>query len=133
MGIHTRYVDDYDLSILRYQATIDRETLRESTALLSQKGQWPVAGRWFVDMTPVERIDLHFPDMQRYTEENSPVHLGNRKLIRVAVLYGSDLALGMLRMYETLMSEEKMEIAAFRSLEECAAFLDVPEEILQQE
>ena len=133
MGIRTGYVEDYDLSILRYEATIDRETLRESTVLLSRDGRWPVAERWFVDMTQVERIDLHFPDMQRYTDEKSPIRLGNRKLIKVAVLYGSDLALGMLRMYEALMSEEKMEIAAFKTLEECASFLDVPEGALRPE
>lgn len=126
MGIEHSYVEEHDLSLWRYDRVIDAATLGECDRLLSEDGPRPTATLWFVDMTNVEKIDLRFPDMQRFTEDKKPVRAGRRGRVRVAVLYSSDLVLGMLRMFETLMSGESLDIGVFTSVGECARFLDVP-------
>jgi hypothetical protein len=121
----------YDLSVfiadaVLGQAEIDAflDALRNDESLL-----W--ARRRFLDLGPVERIEVDFTAVRSLVDALAEL-AGSRRPGRLAALAPRPAAVGILRMYEALTNGAGLQVRPCGNLAQCAAFLDIPLDALLQ-
>jgi len=123
------YIEAHDLRIWAAGEIIGPEDLNLGLGWI-ESPDWIVAKRWFIDCSQLSKIDLGYDNMYLFSQRNQSI-LKDVTGIRVAIFIQTEVAYGMVRMYQTLMTGAGLDFRIFRERTECAAFLGVPEDALE--
>ena len=127
--MHYSYNAEFDLCIWLFDAAIDATVVVEIMHILRGPEQKHGASRWFLDLSYVERIDIDFDEIADFARFDKSL-LDPNVAVRAAALVSTPLAFGVVRMYQTLMSDANLDLRILHFRSECADFLQVPEAFL---
>jgi hypothetical protein len=119
----------HDLSIWFFEPAIDERVIAEIMKILRGPDLRQRALRWFLDLSLVERIDIDFNRISDFARFDRST-LDPKVAVRAAALVSTPLAFGVVRMYQTLMSDTNLDLRIFHQRSECANFLGVPQDAL---
>lgn len=129
--MEVRAVPEHDLSLWFFETVVEPATVEKALALITGPG-WKVMGRWFLDVSRVEEIRAGYEELSRFSRSNRTVLEGVQG-VRAAAWVRTDVAYGMARMYQALMTGTGVEFRLFPARAECAAFLGVEEGLLERD
>lgn len=84
----------------------------------------------YADLSHLEGIELDFCDMVAIAAERCEASAAIAP-VKSAIFAGSDQALELSNLFAQLMEPSPITVRVFRSIEECASWLDVPLSVLR--
>jgi hypothetical protein len=123
--MYYNYIAEFDLSIWLFNEIVDASTLAEIIGILRGSELKHSASKWLLDLSLVDRIDIDFDKIAGFARFDKGL-LDPNVEVQAAALVSTPLAVGVVRMYQTLMSDANLDVCIFYQRSECADFLGVP-------
>ncbi|MFV0358243.1 hypothetical protein [Tropicimonas sp.] len=127
---------DLDLIVMRYSGHVTLNDLRDGFVASIGDPRYRPGMMELSDFSAADDTDVGFAGVMAIADKVRESYASSAGIVRIAHCAPSDIAYGMARMYQTIMSdEENVAIGLFRSLPEALEFLNLntPEMIARLE
>lgn len=122
------FLEKFNCSIWRPEGLLSTKILLEAISEFSKFENKGVQPNRFSDFTFADASHITFNEIKQIHLVRSGKY---EKYASKSVFYViNDLQFGIVRMYQSLMSETPIQMEVFRTKEECSNFLQIPEEVL---